>query len=41
MLPIYLAPLGTVSGHLLMGYSMSIISLFGIVALTGVVINDP
>jgi len=31
---------GAVFGHLAMGYSLSIISLFGIVALSGVVIND-
>ena len=31
---------GAVAGHLLMGYSMSIISILGIVALSGVVIND-
>lgn len=32
--------IGAVIGHFLMGYSMSIISLMGIVALSGVVIND-
>ncbi|MEE2681283.1 MAG: efflux RND transporter permease subunit [Planctomycetota bacterium] len=32
--------IGAVIGHLLMGYSMSLISLFGIVALSGVVVND-
>ena len=31
---------GAVLGHLLMGYSLSLMSLFGIVALSGVVIND-
>ena len=31
---------GAVIGHLIMGYSLSIISMFGLVALTGVVIND-
>lgn len=31
---------GAVFGHLIMGYSMSLVSLFGIVALTGVVVND-
>lgn len=31
---------GAVTGHLLMGYDMSILSIFGIVALSGVVIND-
>ncbi len=31
---------GAVLGHLVMGYSISVISLFGIVALAGVVVND-
>lgn len=31
---------GAVMGHLLMGYSLSILSMFGIVALSGVVVND-
>lgn len=31
---------GAVAGHLLMGYDLSILSLFGIVALSGVVVND-
>jgi len=31
---------GAVIGHLIMGYSLSLMSLFGIVALSGVVIND-
>ncbi len=31
---------GVVFGHLLMGYSLSVMSLFGLVALTGVVVND-
>ena len=31
---------GAVLGHLLMGYELSIMSVFGIVALSGVVIND-
>ncbi len=31
---------GAVIGHLIMGYSMSVISIFGIVALSGVVVND-
>jgi multidrug efflux pump subunit AcrB len=29
-----------VIGHLLLGYSLSLMSLFGIVALSGVVVND-
>lgn len=31
---------GAVLGHLLMGFELSIISMFGIVALSGVVVND-
>lgn len=31
---------GAIAGHLLMGYNLSILSLFGIVALSGVVVND-
>lgn len=31
---------GAVLGHLLMGYGMSLISLMGVVALSGVVVND-
>lgn len=32
--------IGAVFGHLLMGYSLSLMSMFGIVALSGVVVND-
>jgi multidrug efflux pump subunit AcrB len=32
--------IGAVVGHLLMGYSLSVMSLFGVVALSGVVVND-
>ena len=32
--------IGAIIGHLIMGYSMSLISMFGIVALSGVVVND-
>lgn len=32
--------IGAVIGHILMGYELSIISMFGIVALAGVVVND-
>ena len=32
--------IGAVLGHLLMGFNLSILSMFGIVALTGVVVND-
>jgi len=31
---------GAVLGHLLLGYNLSIISILGIVALTGIVVND-
>jgi multidrug efflux pump subunit AcrB len=31
---------GAVIGHLIMGYSLSVMSMFGVLALTGVVIND-
>lgn len=32
--------IGAVAGHLLMGYEMTLVSLFGIIALSGVVVND-
>ena len=32
--------IGATFGHLLLGYNLSIMSMFGIVALTGVVVND-
>jgi multidrug efflux pump subunit AcrB len=31
---------GAIVGHLIMGYSLSVISMFGVVALSGVVVND-
>jgi len=31
---------GAVIGHLIMGYNLSLISIFGIIALSGVVVND-
>jgi multidrug efflux pump subunit AcrB len=31
---------GAVMGHLIMGFNLSILSMFGVVALTGVVVND-
>ncbi|MEI6890546.1 MAG: efflux RND transporter permease subunit [Pontiella sp.] len=40
MISIPFGIVGAVIGHLLMGYSLSVISLFGIVALSGVVVND-
>jgi len=32
--------IGAIVGHLLLGYSLSMMSIFGMVALTGVVVND-
>lgn len=32
--------IGALMGHLLLGYSLSIMSMFGVIALTGVVVND-
>lgn len=32
--------IGAILGHLLMGYDLSLLSIFGMVALTGVVVND-
>ena len=40
MLCIPFSIIGAVGGHLLLGYGLSLISLFGIVALAGVVVND-
>ena len=40
MMAIPFGIVGAVLGHLLMGYSMSIVSLMGIIALSGVVVND-
>jgi len=40
MLCIPFGVIGAVIGHVIMGYSLSVISMFGIVALSGVVIND-
>lgn len=40
MLSIPFGIVGAVAGHLIMNYSLSIMSLFGIVALSGVVVND-
>jgi multidrug efflux pump subunit AcrB len=40
MISIPFGIVGAVVGHLIMGYSLSIISMFGIVALSGVVVND-
>lgn len=40
MLAIPFGAVGAVVGHFIMGYSLSIMSLFGLMALTGVVVND-
>ncbi|MCJ7500533.1 efflux RND transporter permease subunit, partial [bacterium] len=32
--------IGAVIGHMIMGYNLSVVSMFGIVALSGVVVND-
>ncbi len=40
MLGIPFSFIGAVAGHLLLGYGLSIMSLFGLVALAGVVVND-
>ncbi|MEH0018004.1 MAG: efflux RND transporter permease subunit [Desulfobacter sp.] len=32
--------IGAIAGHLIMGYSLSLMSLFGVVAMSGVVVND-
>jgi multidrug efflux pump subunit AcrB len=40
MLAIPFGLVGAVIGHVIMGYSLSILSLFGVVALSGVVVND-
>lgn len=40
MLSIPFGIVGAVFGHLIMGYSLSVMSMFGVVALSGVVIND-
>ena len=32
--------IGAVAGHLIMGMDLTILSMFGVVALTGVVVND-
>ena len=40
MISIPFGMVGAVIGHLIMGYSLGVISMFGIVALSGVVVND-
>lgn len=40
MISIPFGIVGAVLGHILMGYSLSVMSSFGIVALSGVVVND-
>jgi len=40
MIAIPFGVIGAVMGHMLMGYALSLMSLMGIVALCGVVVND-
>ena len=40
MISIPFGIVGAIAGHLLMGYSLSLLSMFGVVALSGVVVND-
>lgn len=40
MMSIPFGIVGAVLGHMLMGYSLSVMSMFGVVALSGVVVND-
>ena len=40
MISIPFGIVGSIIGHMLLGYSLSVISIFGMVALTGVVVND-
>ncbi len=40
MISIPFGIVGAILGHLLMGYSLSVVSILGIVALSGVVVND-
>nr|WP_320190814.1 efflux RND transporter permease subunit [uncultured Desulfobacter sp.] len=40
MLCIPFGIIGAVAGHIIMGYSLSVMSLFGVVAMAGVVVND-
>jgi len=40
MISIPFGMVGALLGHLLMGYSLSVMSMFGVVALAGVVVND-
>ena len=40
MISIPFGIIGAIGGHFLLGYGLSIISMFGIIALSGVVVND-
>lgn len=40
MLTVPFGIIGAITSHLIMGYDLSIVSIFGMVALTGVVVND-
>jgi Cu/Ag efflux pump CusA len=41
MLAIPLGFVSAVAGHVALGYELSIISMFGVIALAGVAVNDP
>jgi len=40
MLAIPFGIIGAIIGHLLMGYSLSVVSMMGVIALSGIVVND-
>jgi multidrug efflux pump subunit AcrB len=40
MMAIPFGIIGAILGHLLMGYSLSIVSMMGVIALSGIVVND-
>ena len=40
MMAIPFGIVGAIAGHVLMGFNLSIISMFGVIALSGVVVND-
>jgi len=40
MIAIPFGIIGAILGHLLMGYSLSIVSMMGVIALSGIVVND-
>jgi multidrug efflux pump subunit AcrB len=40
MIAISFDVIGAITGHMIMGYGLSVISMLGIVALAGIVVND-